>query len=217
MVSWSSTLTARAAALMIPRIVSRIPAGSRTVYLTFDDGPSHHTSDLLRVLDKHQAKATFFLLGSRVERYRSAAMDLLSRGHGVGNHSFDHLDAWRTKWAHVESDLRRGSDAVSALTGVEPAWLRPPYGRFRWSTLALCRRSNQRLALWDFMAPDYVPDPQPEQIANAVTRLVRPGSIIVLHDGLPTSVAVTERVLEALANDGFGFEALPNSTRRDTV
>ena len=203
---------ARLAAAMVPGVVGRLPVQTRTVFLTFDDGPSAHTAQLLNLLAGARAYATFFLQGNQVERYPEAGRQITDAGCGIGNHSFRHLDAWRNSWAKIEDDLGRGTQAIVTLTGAAPRWMRPPFGRFRRHTLSWCRENDQRLALWDVMAPDFLPDVQAKEAAARVLRSVRPGSIVVLHDGdvhQPHALEVADRVVSGLSESGWSIDRLP--------
>lgn len=212
MISTTATWAARSAAAIVPGVVCRLPVSENRVFLTFDDGPSHLTGDLLTLLAETGSSATFFLQGNQIDRQSSAAERIIEAGHGLGNHSFSHLDAWRNAWPKVEDDLDRGSESITALTGVAPVWMRPPFGRFRPATLRWCRQYNQRLALWDVMAPDFLPGVEPERAAAYVLREVRAGSILVLHDGdvhQPKALKIAELVISGLIQSGWSIDRLP--------
>lgn len=208
------TWAARSAAATVPGVIGRLPTKTRTVFLTFDDGPSNSTSEVLDLLQDAQSSATFFLLGNQLERYPAAASLITDAGHGIGNHSFRHLDAWTHRWADVETDLNRGSRLIREMTGATPQWMRPPYGRFRRNTLLWCRENGQRLALWDVMGADFLRGVPIGKAAAQVVRNVRPGSIVVLHDGdrhQPHALDVTREVLSRLVESGWSFERLPET------
>jgi peptidoglycan/xylan/chitin deacetylase (PgdA/CDA1 family) len=214
MFSTTANLAARSAAAIVPGVVGRLPVSDNRIFLTFDDGPSRHTGKLLDLLSEAGASATFFLQGNQVDRHPSAVGRIIEAGHGLGNHSFSHLDAWRNAWAKVEDDLDRGSESIAALAGAAPLWMRPPYGRFRPATLRWCSENNQRLALWDIMAPDFLPGVEPEGAAARVLREVRSGSILVLHDGdvhQPKALKIAELVISGLIQSGWSIDRLPAS------
>lgn len=214
MTTTTATWAGRAAASIFPDVVGRLPASSNTIYLTFDDGPSHRTTDVLDLLQQLDAAATFFLRGDRIEHHTAEAQRILEDGHGVGNHAYRHVDAWRSPWSKVRVDLEQGDRAILSLTGCEPQWVRPPFGHLRQATRAWCRARRQRLALWDVMAGDFRSDADQEAVAKQAAALVRSGSIVVLHDGdeqQPNALGITERLLTSLREVGWTFERLPDS------
>lgn len=212
MIATISTWASRLAHRVIPGAVARIPSDALTLYLTFDDGPSAYTDELLEMLAANGVKATFFLRGDRIAHHGEAARRIAASGHGVGHHSYRHLDAWRNPWSEVEKDLSRGANAVSELLGRPVRWMRPPYGRFRVETLSWCQLNDQRMALWDVMAPDFAPRVSEEKAAAMVHELVRPGSIVVMHDAEehhPLALAKARRIITELRRTGWRFAKLP--------
>lgn len=203
---------ARLATRLLPDVAGRLPASSKTIYLTFDDGPSPCTAELLDLLHPTNAGATFFLRGDRVELRPSLAERILAAGHGIGNHSYRHLDAWRNRWSLIRDDLERADRTIAAATGTVPLWVRPPFGRLRRQTRIWCRSGGHLLALWDVMAGDFYKDAAENDVVDGVVSQVRPGSILVLHDGdeqQPRALRITERLLRTLGESGWMFEKLP--------
>ena len=214
MTTTTTTWAGRAAASIFHDVIGRLPAASDTIYLTFDDGPSHHTTDVLDLLLQLDAAATFFLRGDRLEQHPAEVQRILSDRHGVGNHAFRHVDAWRSRWAEVRADLEQGDRAIASITGSEPEWVRPPFGHLRQATRAWCRARRRRLALWDVMACDFRSDADQGAVAKQTAALVRSGSILVLHDGdeqQPNALGITERLLRSLRDAGWRLERLPDS------
>ncbi len=188
--------------------------GSPVLYLTFDDGPTPHlTPRLLQSLSRHDALATFFLLGKHVIRDPDAVERIEAAGHGIGLHGFDHLDGWKTDRHTVMDDLERGFDLISSLTSGPVRYFRPPFGRFRKSTLEWARRKGLRVVMWDVMPGDFLSTTTHHLVVSRVCRTVRSGSIVVLHDSWNPNVirntdpALTE-MLTRLAGDGWRFERL---------
>ncbi|MFG0259650.1 MAG: polysaccharide deacetylase family protein [Phycisphaerales bacterium JB041] len=187
----------------------------RRIALTFDDGPGPElTPRLLGLLAQHQAPATFFLLGRRVEKEPGIAQEVLRSGHEVGLHSFDHLHAWKVSpWRSVR-DLRDIRWAHAAL-GHAPSLLRPPYGKMTLATwlFALARRA--RVAWWTFDTQDTRSETRdPDLVARELVR--RGGGVVLLHDfdrdgrtdlderGVYV-LAVTRAILERGREAGFTF------------
>jgi peptidoglycan-N-acetylglucosamine deacetylase len=154
-----------------------------SVALTFDDGPNPMTTPgLLDLLDRHQVKATFFLIGSWVQGAREVAREIAERGHCVGNHTHTHprltfCGKWRTR-----VELNRCDEAIEAATGKKPRWMRPPFG-FRNPMLdgIVRERGGAGVVMWSKWASDWKPQP-PSDVISSLAR-VQGGDIVLLHDG----------------------------------
>jgi peptidoglycan/xylan/chitin deacetylase (PgdA/CDA1 family) len=190
------------------RIVSRVETAEKVVALTFDDGPSPaNTEAVLGVLARHGVKATFFMVGFNIERYPALAARVLAEGHGLGNHSYSHPRFLFRSPTFVEEELAK-TDALLRGLGVQGAIpFRAPYGKkllvLPW---VLARQGRTHVTF------DVVPYDEATQDAELLTQRVleatRPGSIILLHDGWgskPGTVAATERIVQALKQQGYRF------------
>lgn len=218
-------MRAWAAGVLVPRLaapalrraglVTRGPAtsgGRPVLYVTLDDGPDPEGSPrLLDALAAHDARATVFLRGDRAEAYPELARAWLEAGHTPGLHGFAHLDAWRTPRPTLLADHARAAAVLDGLAGRPVPLLRPPYGRFTPALLRWARDAGRRVVLWDVLPYDFRSERSPRQLAGFARAHVRPGSILVLHDGPPAGrAAQTLRLLlPTLATDGWHFHALP--------
>ncbi len=111
---------------LFPGLIWTIPNDNNEIYLTFDDGPDPEVTPwVLDLLAKYDAKATFFCLGRNVERYPEIFKRILCEGHAVGNHSYSHLDGWRTGKKRYVRDIERAAKLIQSFL------FRPPYGRIR--------------------------------------------------------------------------------------
>ncbi len=222
-------------------LVSYVPVAGRVVALTFDDGPNEpYTSQVLDVLDRESVRATFFLVGTNVERSPDTVRRMLQAGHAIGNHSYDHPRFDRISYAERRDQIRHGADAIAAVTGVRPVLFRDPFGIFgpdeeagakavgvsaadrRYRGLAgLCRAENQINVGVSVHAYDWHNDP-PEVMADYMLRRVSSGAILLLHDGHDTQlgfnravvVKVLEQVLAALKARGYTFVTVPELIAR---
>jgi peptidoglycan/xylan/chitin deacetylase (PgdA/CDA1 family) len=205
----------RLAAPLLPGVVCRGPArdaaGAPCLYLTFDDGPADEHAALLDRLAAHDARATFFFLGERAERRPEAAAAAAAAGHGVGVHGWSHADPWRTPRAALLDGFERACAALEAFAGRAVRDARPPYGHLTPALARWCRASGRRVVLWDLMPGDFVASAAPETVARRITRRVRPGSVVVLHEGGaagPVALAALDRALPDLRARGWRFAAL---------
>ncbi|MFQ5569434.1 MAG: polysaccharide deacetylase family protein [Rhodothermales bacterium] len=202
----------RWAAPFFPDLLWRVPTPGKTAYLTFDDGPTpSSTLSLLDILDRFDAGATFFLLGRHAERDPGLVRAIAEAGHVIGNHTYSHANAWKTKPAAVLAELERTTSILEDLIQQPLRWMRPPYGHFTRSMRQWCRVRRQRCTMWDVGPADFLSQVTRADIERRILRAIRPGSIIVLHDNRNayrvTPPALTN-VLSTLKKDGWSFSSL---------
>ena len=198
------------------RVRWRLPPGpTRACAITFDDGPSADTPRVVEILDRHQVKATFFVLAANARRHPDALRLLAERGHTVAIHGVTHKKIHRDSQAAVERELSAALDELSAL-GVAPVRLyRPPHGLKSTAALAAARRLGCQLWAWSRGVWD-TDRPDPDVLVRRATRFARPGMVLLLHDGrgdeerpdIEPMLSALPRVLERLRADGFTFLTL---------
>lgn len=173
------------------------PALNRTrpdaIALTFDDGPNPATTpDLLRLLETHSARATFFLIGKHVRACPELAREIAERGHVVANHTETHPNLFWLGAARVRDELARAHDAITEATGRAPRWMRPPYGMRGPNLAGVVRSLGYRgVVLWSRIAWDWKALPNPRMAAEF--RAVRGGDLLCMHDGAPESLGADRR------------------------
>jgi peptidoglycan-N-acetylglucosamine deacetylase len=156
---------------------------SSSIAITFDDGPNPKvTPKLLDLFDRHNAKATFFLIGKYVRACPALAKEIAERGHAIGNHTETHPALTFLSSQQIENELSRCDDAVLAATSTKPAWMRPPFG-YRSPLLdgIVRRRGGAGVAIWSKAVRDWRAQ-SPEPVIQRLRR-VRGGDIVLLHDG----------------------------------
>jgi peptidoglycan/xylan/chitin deacetylase (PgdA/CDA1 family) len=196
---------------LFPDLLWRIPSDSRTLYFTFDDGPTPTlTGKILNVLDKYDAKASFFLIGQEASRHPDLVRAIQSAGHTIGNHTFSHPDAWHITKQSLATELKKTTEILEGLIQQPVRWMRPPYGRFTRHMRDWCQVEGQRLTMWDVMPGDYLPRITGSHVRTHVVRYARQGSIVVLHDNVKASdtPAALEYILNRLGSEGWNFDAL---------
>ncbi len=151
------------------------------VALTFDDGPSSpYTGQILDILRDRKVTATFFLCGRNVERYPEIARRIVAEGHTIGNHSYSHPFPYFRRRSFIAAEVDRAQDAIERLTGQRPRIFRPPFGA-RWLGMySVLRERGLPLINWSDTGYDWV---EGADIAGEALKHLRPGSIILLHDG----------------------------------
>lgn len=170
--------------------------GDRTgnrVAITFDDGPDDpFTLEVARILDQHGVKGTFFEVGKAIDAEPLISRTLLDDGHLLANHSYHH-DYWR--WLDPRyPELQRTQDAFNRQVGRCPAFFRPPHGQRTPFMLARVSHEGMHAVTWDVSASDWV-ESDGATVARNILAAVRPGSIILLHDGLDGNVHADRSVL----------------------
>lgn len=185
------------------------PSQHRRVALTFDDGPSPTvTPRILQVLGEHGVRATFFVLGEQAERHPEALRRIVEGGHELGNHAFSHRSFRSLFPSQIADELDRTARAIEAVGGPRPRLVRPPYGRFPDSAVALAASRGEDLVLWSVDGRDSE-HADALTIANAVVRGAEPGAIILLHDREPDTLYALPLILGGLARRGL--EVVPVS------
>src|SRR5271155_4556796 len=169
-------------AQLFGRTLRRLDDASRMA-ITFDDGPNPAaTPGVLELLERYNAKATFFLIGQRVRAFPALAREIAERGYAIGNHTETHPSLTFLSAGRIEAELERCDDASVAATGKSPRWMRPPFG-YRSPLLdsIVRRRGGAGVAMWNVAARDWRTH-SPEPVIQRLHR-ARGGDIVLLHDG----------------------------------
>jgi peptidoglycan/xylan/chitin deacetylase (PgdA/CDA1 family) len=154
----------------------------RMVALTFDDGPSGRTPAILRVLANHDAHATFFVVGRATHGMEPTLRHIASSGNELADHTYSHADLLGLKTAARTRQLQWTRALVQKATGIEPRFFRPPYGATGPAVNRLGRSLGLVPILWSVDSRDWQL-PGTKAIVRRVVANVRPGSIVLLHDG----------------------------------
>lgn len=187
-------------------VTRRFATAEKEVWLTLDDGPDPSlTPQTLAVLGKHNARATFFVIGRRAARYPDLLRAIARAGHGLANHTYSHPS--RSFWCRSRRWLARDLDlctrAVEAATDERPRLFRPPVGMVSPAVGAVTEAHSLRVIGWSVRGRDSGFG-SPEEIARRVLRKVVPGAIILLHpERRPQSLAALDLVLDGLCERGY--------------
>lgn len=192
----------------------RFSTKKKEIALTFDDGPHPvFTPQILTILRSHNIRATFFVSGCRIEKYQDIIKDILADGHQIANHSYYHKNFIFRSTTSMKKDLLK-TDRLLRKYGVEGNIpFRPPYGRFDLNTLLLIRKLKKQMILWNVSTKDYRAVSK-EQILTRIFRRLKPGSIILMHDGgkkkekevdRSFTVQALQEALPQLKNEGYKF------------
>ena len=185
----------------------------RVVALTFDDGPNEpFTSQIADLLHSRGVRATFFQVGLCVERNPEVTLRLIREGHLIGGHSYTHRFRHLLRWSTQREDIEQGQQRLTTLLGRQPALFRPPW-LFRHSSMLRTLRSQGIEPIsGEFAHILEVFQPRPERIARRALAKVRPGAILIFHDGFNSRTGPRGRTVEALKlvvdrllRDGWSF------------
>lgn len=178
------------------------------VYLTFDDGPVPVvTPFVLNTLKKFDIRATFFCIGDNIAKFPDLYLNVLSDGHSVGNHTFNHLRGWNTTNKEYLSSIQKCSDLIHSNL------FRPPFGRIKKSQISQIRTHfpNLEIIMWDVLSGDFDTGISKEQCLQNVLKNTKNGSIIVFHDSQRAFEKLQyalPKALEILTNRGYAFKVL---------
>ena len=190
-----------------PNIIWRIPSSSKTIYLTFDDGPSPYiTHFVLKELSKHQAKATFFCLGKNIEQHPETFKNIVEQNHTIGNHSYSHLNGWTSDKQTYSEDINKCEKLISPSKKL----FRPPYGRIKKNQINLLK-SDYKIILWNYMVGDFDKRLSKEKCWERAKSNIKNGDIVVFHDNeksFETLQYVLPRVLNHFTDKGYIFKSL---------
>lgn len=188
-------------------VLSRLPIAEKRVWLTIDDGPSDDTLAILDLLDRHQARATFFVVGDRAQQRPDLVREIVRRGHGIGNHSQSHPQAWF--WAlgprQMREQIARNQATLAAITGVSPRWFRAVVGMANPFVSAPLREQGLARVAWSARGFDALAS-DPLTVVARIERDLAPGAIVLLHEGAKhgRNVETLALLLQRLKALGYG-------------
>lgn len=193
--------------MLYPETIWRIPRKSKTVYLTFDDGPVPEVTPwVLNVLDHYNIKATFFCVGDNVARHKELYQEILKRGHLTGNHTQNHIQGMRYR----TKNYLRNVEAANTL--IDSPLFRPPHGHMRFRQKIALQKAGYHIIMWDVVSRDYSKNLTPNEVVENVKKYTRNGSIIVFHDSLKAQRNLKEalpKAIEWLIKEGYQIKKLP--------
>lgn len=191
----------------------------RVAALTFDDGPdAEMTPEVLAVLRRYGIRATFFLVGEKVDRYPEIVRQIVAEGHTVANHTYSHRGVFPLQnGRRVRQELVRCNDAIARATGLTPRQFRPPFG----VTNPIIGRAVEALGLttigWSIRSLDTVERRSVERICRTVEANLHNGAIILLHDRCARSAELLDRVIRIATERGYRFVALEEMLKIEDI
>ena len=213
-------------------------SAKKDIYLTFDDGPHSEITDwVLHLLKNYNASATFFCVGDNIKKYPKTYNELILQNHSIGNHTFDHLNGWKTSNKDYQNSVLKAEELISKQKREERTDLpagkagkrelesiptnneqqpttklfRPPYGKIKSSQAKFLIKKGYQIIMWDVLSADFDQNISREKCLQNVIKNTKPGSIIVFHDSekaLKNLEYALPKVLEYFSEKGFEFKAL---------
>ena len=221
---------------LYPSLKWRIPSQEKTLYLTFDDGPVPGPTEFaLHSLGIFDAKATFFCIGDNVRKHPRVFEKIVEDGHAIGNHTFNHLNGWKTSVEKYIDNVRQCEETIKAESGklkfadgvprdaesladslqvnapMPNTLFRPPYGRITRKQIKLL--SKYSIVMWDVLSMDYNKFLSPETCLRNTISACRSGSIVVFHDSYKAERNMTyvlPRLMEHFVETGYTFKSMPS-------
>ncbi len=200
---------------LYPDLTWRIQNDRKELYLTFDDGPvPGPTEFVLNTLASRNIKATFFCIGDNIRKHPEVFNKIVEQGHRVGNHTFNHLNGWKTNPQHylnniIECDEVIKTNSRTTNNEQQSTLFRPPYGRITKKQVQSL--TNYKIIMWDVLSVDYNKNLSQERCLDNTIRATRPGSIIVFHDSYKAEKNLTFALpafIDHFLEQGFTFHAL---------
>jgi peptidoglycan/xylan/chitin deacetylase (PgdA/CDA1 family) len=197
--------------LLYSKLVWRLPGDQQPLYLTFDDGPVPGPTEFtLDVLKHYDVKSTFFCIGDNINRYPDLFLRVVKEGHAIGNHTFNHLNGWKTSTSGYVQNIEQFNDQlVKTMPSLRTNLFRPPYGRITRRQIRML--SQYQIIMWDVLTNDYSNTVSPESCFRNSVKATRNGSIIVFHDSVKAEknmMFTLPRFIEAFLERGFAFKKL---------
>ncbi len=177
---------------LYPKYTWNIKTDKQEIFLSFDDGPHPEiTPWVLDVLKQHNAKATFFCVGDNIKKYPETFSKIIRSGHGIGNHTYNHLNGWTTKTGLYLKNIEQTSQLITLNTKHETQntkpvtrhhLFRPPYGKIKTKQAKQLLKNHYKIIMWDVLSGDFDININPDDCLKNTLSNTKKGSIVVFHD-----------------------------------
>ncbi len=188
--------------------INRFTPNNRQIALTFDDGPDENTKEILNILKKANAHATFFLIGYKIENRSAIVQRIEAEGHTIGCHSFYHKNSFPLQSAsRMSEEIDNTNTMVYRITGKTPHYFRPPFGVTNPNVKKALKRTNMQSIGWNLRSLD-TQTKEPEKLIKKLKRKSRSGQIVLLHDTQQVTVSVLKKYIDFLKKQGYQMVSL---------
>jgi len=208
---------------IFPNFVWDMATTSKTMYLTFDDGPTPGiTHWALNTLKQYHAKATFFCIGKNIENHPDIFEAIINEGHIIGNHTHNHIKGWKTSTKDYLKNIAKTQDIINSKIVNQKSKIknlfRPPYGQITSKQGKAVIQMGYHIIMWDVLSLDWDRKVSPEKCLSNVIENATNGSIIVFHDSIKASKNlqyVLPKTLDYFSNEGCVFKSLDPDNYQD--
>lgn len=194
------------------QVIRGLPTEEKVVALTFDDGPRGTAGKILAILRDKGVPGTFFLLGANAGKNPALVAEITGAGCEIANHTWSHPSLTKLGRDEIAAEVERCTAVLAAQAAEVRPYLRPPYGRWDEDVLAVCAELGYHLVLWDVDSRDWEYDCPKTVLKKALTGL-KPGSIVLFHDGPRVSLEVLPRFIDAVRARGYRFVLISDYIR----
>ena len=187
-------------------LTDQVETNQKVVALTFDDGPSKNVEEILPLLDKYQAKATFFLIGNEIEKYPEEAQQIVNAGHQVGNHTYSHNRMIFKTPSKLKEEIEKTDQLIRKAGFKDEIDVRPPNGKKLVGLPFYLNKHNRDTIMWN-LEPDTYYSSASDKVTYVKEHII-PGSIILIHpmyDRTGEELKTIEGILKALSDIGYQF------------
>lgn len=201
---------------LFPNYVWDFSSKEKTIYLTFDDGPTPEITEwTLKTLAEFNAKATFFCIGNNIEKHPDIFTSILKEGHGIGNHTHNHLKGWKTPTNTYLKNVKQAQETIDSKIGNHfypiTNLFRPAYGQLKPNQGRALNKLGYKIVMWTVLAFDWDVNVSKEECLKNVIDKASAGSIIVFHDSVKASrnmMYALPKVLEHFSKKGYSFKSI---------
>tara|TARA_R110002072_G_scaffold142804_3_gene288310 strand:- start:19537 stop:20205 length:669 start_codon:yes stop_codon:yes gene_type:complete len=201
---------------IFPKRVWTFSNANNSVYLTLDDGPIPNVTPwVLKQLETHRAKATFFCIGDNVRKHPEIFKRIISEEHTIGNHTFNHLNGSLTRSEDYIENVIKAENAMAKIQASDDTsalkLFRPPYGKLSSKKSKMLQKLGYKIIMWDVLSADFDANLSEEKVLQNVIKNIKPGSIVIFHDSLKAEKNlrfVLPKVLEFISEKGWKCEAI---------
>jgi peptidoglycan/xylan/chitin deacetylase (PgdA/CDA1 family) len=197
---------------IFPNYIWDIPAHTKDLYLTFDDGPTPEiTKWTLDILKQYDAKATFFCIGANIEKHPDIFLKTISDGHSIGNHTQHHIKGWKTKTNDYITEVLEAEKQIEEQQSKKSNLFRPPYGQIKPEQGKKLIEMGYKIIMWDVLSFDWEKEVSKDECFTNVISKSKQGSIVVFHDSVKASknmMYALPKVLEYFTEEGYTFKSL---------
>ena len=198
--------------LIFNNLIWDIPNSEKKIYLTFDDGPIPGVTEwVLDLLKEENIKATFFCIGDNIKKHPDIFKRILSEGHQIGNHTFNHLNGWKTNTNEYIENFKLYEAELLKLNIENSFLFRPPYGKIKTQQSRIIRKLSYKIIMWDVLSYDFDNSITPERCLENVISNTQQGSIIVFHDSIKSEKNLRfalPKAIKVLKEKGFVFDVI---------